>query len=204
MHCMIRKGTLLIAALISTLSLSAQQSKPNKMHITSTDVAVLFNLEHAQVAQVNGNTFWLKGGSVDGSVTFFKGLGIAANLTGERASNIQNNVGLGKIAFMVGPRYTFNTSRYTEALTQKHNTQIFGEWLFGGAHAFDSVFPATGGVTSSANGFSMQAGGGVSVALKHGFGFRPLELDWVHTNLSNNAGNSQSGIRIAFGLSYSR
>jgi hypothetical protein len=124
------------------------------------------------------------------------------NLTGEHASNIQSNVGLGKVAFMVGPRYTLNTSRYTEKLTKKHGTEVFGEWLVGGAHAFDSTFPGTNSVQTSAGAFSMQVGGGVDVAIKNGFGIRVIELDYVHTNLPNNAANSQNDVRAAFGVSW--
>ena len=54
----------------------------------------------------------------------------------------------------------------------------------------------------TANGFSMQLGGGLDVAIAKGFSVRALELDYVHTNLPNNASNSQNDFRIAFGVSY--
>jgi hypothetical protein len=197
---------LLTGALASTLTLTAQQphATSKKFRITGTNVAVLFNFERAQVAQSGTPSFWLKGGAADASVTFWKGLGLAANLTGEHASNIANNVSLGKTAFMAGPRYTFNTSKYTDSMTKKHRTELFGEWLFGGAHAFDSTFPGTNGFQTSAGAFSMQAGGGMDISIAKGFGVRALEMDWVHTSLPNNAGNSQNDLRIAFGVSYRR
>lgn len=197
----IRTVALLAGVLSSSLSLTAQRTDNtagNKLHITSYEVAVMFHLEHEQVAQVNGNRFWMKGGSLEGAATFWKGIGIAANLTGEHASNIQNNVGLSKIAFMAGPHITVNTSRFTKS----HPTSLFGEWLFGGVHAFDSTFPGTTTVASSAGGFSTQVGGGLDVALKHGLALRVPELDYIHTNLSNNGSNSQNGLRLAFGVSY--
>jgi hypothetical protein len=169
-----------------------------KRYVESADVAATFSFEHAQVALPSGNSFWLKGGSADGSATFWKGLGIAANFTGESASNIQNGVGLSKVTYMFGPRYTFNTSRYTK----QHGTHVFSEALFGGVHAFNSIFPTAGTISSTANGFSMQLGGGLDVAIAKGFSLRALELDYVHTNLPNNASNSQNDFRIAFGISY--
>ena len=200
----IRKGVLLAGALATTLHLAAQQPAKNKPYIQSSDIAVLFNFEHAQVAQAGTPGFWLKGGSIDGSATFYKGLGIAANITGEHASNIQSNVSLGKFSYMFGPRYTVNTSRYTDKLIKKHSTQVFGEWILGGVHAFDSTFPGTSSVKTSANAFSMQLGGGIDIAVKKGFGIRALEIDYVHTTLPNNASNSQNDLRIGFGVSYRR
>lgn len=108
-----RTGVLRTRAVVSTVTLAAQQAQPapHKLQVTETKVAVLFNFERAQVAQAGSPIFSLKGGAADASVTFWKGLGIAANVTGEQASGIVSNLSLGKIAFMAGPRYTFNTAR---------------------------------------------------------------------------------------------
>ena len=206
MQRIFRTGVLLAGALASTLTLAAQQSpqRPRSVYVSETNVAVLFDFERAQVAQTGSPSFWLKGGSADASVTFFKGLGIAANFTGEHATGISSNVSLGKFAFMAGPRYIFDSSKYTDRMTKKHHTELFGEWLFGGAHAFDSTFPGTSGVQTSASAFSMQLGGGLDVGISNGFGIRALEVDLIHTNLPNNAGNSQNDFRIGFGISYRR
>jgi hypothetical protein len=203
MQRILSKGALLAGALFTTLTLTAQQPAKHKLRAQSSDIAVLFSLERAQVAENGTPGFWLSG-SIDGSATLYKGLGIAANIAGEHSSNIQSNISLGKFAYMFGPRYTVNTSRYTDRLTKKYGTQIFGEWLFGGVHAFDSAFPGATGVKTSANAFSMQLGGGLDVAMGHGFGIRALEMDYVHTALPNNASNSQNDLRIGFGISYRR
>ena len=206
MQRIFRTGVLLVGALVSSQTLAAQQAQPvpHKPHVTETNVAVLFNFERAQVAEAGAPSFWLKGGTADASVTFWKGVGVAAVFTGEHAKDISSNISLGKIAFMAGPRYTFNTSRYIDKAFKKHRSEIFGEWLFGGAHAFDSTFPGTNGVQTSASAFSMQAGAGVDVSIAKGFGIRPLEMDFIHTALPNNAGNSQNDFRLAFGVSYRR
>lgn len=93
---------------------------------------------------------------------------------------------------MAGPRYT-------RSLPTLHRTQLFAEGLFGGVHAFDSVFPGSTGVTSSAGGFSMQLGGGVNVPVAKRISIRALEVDYVHTNLPNNSADSQNDLRLAFG-----
>jgi hypothetical protein len=198
MHRTISKGVLLAGALMTTMVAAAQQQQPSqkKLHVTSVDVAATFSIEHAQVAQEGGNTFWLKGGSAYGAVTFYRGFGLAANLTGEHSSNIQNNVGLSKIAIMAGPRYT------SSGIAKLHQTQLFGEALFGGVHAFDSIFPLSTGTTDSAGAFSMQIGGGVNVPVAKGFGIRALEVDYIHTNLPNNASDSRNDLLLAFGATY--
>lgn len=204
----LRTGVLLAGTLVATLfsasSASAQQHAPGTHHVQSYDAAVLFNFERAQVAQTGTPSFWLKGGSFDASATVYKGLGIALNLTGGHASNVQPGVDVSKFSYMFGPRYTLSINRYTDRMTKNHPTQVFGEWLFGGAHAFDSIFPGPSGVTSSTNGFSTQLGGGLDVGVTKHFGVRALELDYLHTALPNNASDSQNDFRIGFGLSYRR
>jgi hypothetical protein len=204
MQKLICAGVLLVGAMsFGTLAI-AQQPAAKKSTPVTTDIAITYSLEHSQVAQVNGNAFWLNGGSLNGAVTFYKGLGIAANFTGEHASNVSPGVNFGKVAYMAGPRYTYSISRYADKSFKNHATQVFVEFLAGGVHGFDSVFPATSGITTSASAFSMQIGGGADVAIKRGFAMRVLELDFVHTSLPNNAANSQNDFRMGFGISYRR
>jgi len=195
---------LLAGALAVTLNLSAQQAKPTprKRPFAETNAALVFNIERAQIAQTGSPSFWLKGGAIDASTTLWKGLGVAANLTGEHNENIQSNISLGKFAYMFGPRYTFDPSRHIGGTTGKRETEVFGEVLLGGVHAFDSAFPGTNSTRTSASSFSMQAGGGVDIHLVKGLGIRALEMDWVHTSLPNNASNTQNDLRLAFGMSW--
>jgi hypothetical protein len=175
-----------------------QESQP-----LGVDLALTYTAERAKIANTDCGCFWLQGGSVNGGVTLFRGLGIAANLTGEHSSDIAPGVDLNKIAFMAGPRYTLRTSRWTNSfLHPRHGTSVFGEALFGTAHGFDSVFPTLSATTSSATAFSMQIGGGLNVALARGFGLRALEVDYVRTTLPNGASNTQNDLRLSFGVSY--
>ena len=189
--------------LAGALTLNAQQPS-KKPHATIYDAAATFSFERAQVAQAGTPSFWLKGGSLSGSATVFRDLGLAANFTLEHTSNVTPGVNLGKFACMFGPRYTVNTAKYTGRLTKNHPTTVFGEWLFGGAHAYDSLFPSATTTRPSANASSMQLGGGLDLAVHKGFGLRPFEIDYIHTNLPNNASNRQNDLRIAFGVSYRR
>ena len=190
----IRTCVLLAGALASTITLSAQRTEPAARNKMETNVAVLFNLERVQVAQTGSPSFWMKGGAIEASASFWKGLGLVGYVSGGNASNIANGVSFSKRTFMGGPRYTVRQRR----------TSIFGESLFGATRAFGSVFPGTNGVTSAAEAFSLQISGGVDVSMTEHFNIRALEAGWVHTNLPNNAANSQNDLQLAFGISWRR
>lgn len=170
--------------------------------IVSTDLAVTYATERAELATGNCGCFWLRGGSADAAVTFRRGLGIAASLTGDHASNFAPGVDVNKIAFMAGPRYTYTAWAGQAATTDVHRLQLYGQGLFGGVHAFNGVFPASSGTTSSAGSFAMQAGGGFNVFLSNRFGVRLLEVDYVKTTLPNSASNTQNDLRLAFGMTW--
>jgi hypothetical protein len=192
-------GVFLVGAFAFSATARAQQeSRP-----LLVDLAVTYTAERAKIATTDCGCFWLQGGSVNAGATLFRGLGVAANLTGGHSSNIAPGLDLNKLAFMVGPRYTLGTGRWTNHfLGPKHSTSVFGEALFGFAHGFDSIFPTSSGLTSTATAFSMQVGGGLNIALAHGFGLRALEIDYVRSRLPNNAGNNQNDLRLSLGLSY--
>jgi hypothetical protein len=74
----------------------------------STDLAVTYSLERSELAPEDCGCFWLQGGGVDLAVTFWKGLGVAASLTGSHTANIAPGVNANKIALAGGPRFTYN------------------------------------------------------------------------------------------------
>jgi hypothetical protein len=175
----------------------AQQSQKPVAPV-SADLAVTFAVEHSQVVP-GQNKFWFKGGGADAAVTFWKGLGLAATITGDHASNILPGVDANKISFLGGPRYTW-TGQSSKA--NQRRLQIFGQGLFGEAHGFDGLYPAVGGATTSANSFAVQAGGGLNLYLNKSWGIRLLEADYVRTTLPNASANAQNDMRLAFGLTY--
>jgi outer membrane immunogenic protein len=172
-------------------AVAQQQQTPSKFHFGAPSVAVTYDFERAKVSNVSCGCFWLKGGSADLAVPFYRGLSVAGSIGGDHATGNPGG-GLSKISYMAGPRYTFGVP----------STRIFGEALFGGVHAFDGTFPATGAVPSSANSYAMQIGGGLDLMLHGGFALRAFEVDYVRTALPNNGSNTQNDLRLAFGLSY--
>jgi outer membrane protein OmpA-like peptidoglycan-associated protein len=167
----------------------------------STDVAVTIAGERSQVVPTQ-ETFWFKGGGADAAVTFWKGLGIAAAFTGDRASNTTPGVDVSKIAFLAGPRYTYTAWQGHASPADQRRLQIFAQGLFGSAHALDGLYPNGTGLATSANSFAVQAGGGVNLYLTQHWGLRLIESDYVRTQLPNAAANAQNDFRLAAGVTY--
>jgi hypothetical protein len=107
MSAIIRNGVLLLGAVLSMDLVAQAQQKPASTYTTDVDVAITYVAEQAKVASADCGCFWLNGGSGNFAMTFFHGLGVAANLTGEHASNIGTGIDLDKVMFAMGPRYTY-------------------------------------------------------------------------------------------------
>jgi peptidoglycan-associated lipoprotein len=186
--------------LMATLTAMAQNTAPARN--LSVDVGIAWSPEYAKIVNQSCSCFWLQGVSADASVNFYRGLGLAVDLTEGMASNIQPGVNLSKFTFAAGPRYTWNLDEGTKDKPGKYPARVFAQTLFGEAHGYNSVFPATGGAVSSANSYSIQVGGGIDMSLAHNFGVRIAQLDWVRTALPNTVSNTQDDLRLGFGVSY--
>ncbi|MGA3128617.1 MAG: OmpA family protein [Candidatus Korobacteraceae bacterium] len=193
------KVLLLSATLMAGVAVYAQQSTTPvaKPELPSIDVAATFAAERSQVVP-SQCCFWFKGGGVDAAYTFWKGLSVAASLTGDHASNISSGIDANKLSFLGGPRYTW-TAPEKEA---KPRLQVFAQSLFGGAHGFNGAFPDGNGLASSANSFALEAGGGLNLIFHKGFGLRLAEAEFVHTSFGNSMKNSQDDLRLAAGITW--
>jgi hypothetical protein len=179
---------------------SQQNQKPAQVREVSTDVGVVFAGELSRPDPSLGN-FWFKGGGVDAAVTFWKGFGVAATFTGDHASNIfpVGGVDENKFAFMAGPRYTFTAWRGHSNATDLRRLQLFGQGLVGVAHGFDTQF-SNG--TTHANLLSIETGGGLNFYLTRHFGIRPIEVEFVRTQIGATGFSTQNDLRVAAGLTY--
>ncbi len=121
----------------------------------------------------------------------FKGLGLAVDLNFESANAINPGVNLKQFTIVAGPRHTLKT---------RISPTAYAEALFGFVQAFDSVFPSGQSVTSTANSFAMQIGGGVGVPVRKRFGWSIAEVDYIGTRLPNDSNNSQTDIRLSTGI----
>lgn len=166
------------------------------------DASVTYAAERAQIAPGNCGCFWLQGGGADVALTFWKGLGAAASLTGDHVSNYSPGLDINKIAYLGGPRFTHTVWAGGAGSGNRPRLQIFAEALIGGVHAFGGAFPSSAGTTATANSFALQAGGGVNLYFSRSIAVRLLEADYVRTQLPNNYSQSQNDLRVAFGVNY--
>jgi hypothetical protein len=195
--------TVLLLVTFSSLAGLAQQSTPVKRPPATIDIAFTYVAERAKIATEPCGCFWLQGAGMNGAVTFYRGLGVAANLTGGHASNVQDGVGLDKVYFMMGPRYTYQRKNwFGHDVGQNAGFRMFGEGLIGGVHAFNTVVPSSAGVAGAASSFVFQVGGGVDHTIRRGIGIRIVEADYVRSTLPNAASNTQHDFRLAAGISF--
>jgi hypothetical protein len=197
------KALLVGACMLAVASAWGQQGNIQaKSARTSVDLGLTYAAERAYIAPGNCDCFWFNGGGADLTVTFWKGLGIAAALTGDHASDVAPGVDISKISYMGGPRYTYKPWILKVRHRSKLRIQAFGEGLFGDAHAFNSSFPSGIGLKSSADSYAMQIGGGLHVFVSKNFAVRVLQADYVRTALPNDSSDLQDDLRLGFGLTY--
>ncbi len=143
--------------------------------------------------------YWLKGGGLDAAATFWKGFGIAASVTGDRAADYLPSADINKISWLVGPRYTFQAWKGNARREDQRRLQIFGQGLFGVAYGFSSSF-SNG--ARSASELAVQAGGGVNFYLTKRFGIRPIDIEFVRTQIGTANFSSQNDLRLASGVTW--
>jgi hypothetical protein len=193
---MFRNSVLLLGALTMSQTGLTQQAT------TTTDLAITYVAERAKIASVECGCFWLEGGSMNAAVTFYRGLGIAANITGGQASSVAPGVDLAKVYLMMGPRYTYRPGKWRGSFGQHGEIRIFGEGLAGGVHGFNTIFPSSGGVAGAASSFAFQAGGGLDWTIWKDIGIRVVEADYVRSTLPNGGNSTQNDLRLAAGISF--
>lgn len=199
----LRGVLLLCGAMVFNLAGFGQQTKSvGQERHTDIDVAITYVAERAKVASIDCGCFWLSGGSADVAFTFFHGLGVAANLSGGHASDIQPGVDLDKVMFTMGPRYTYFPEKWKSRYFGEHGVALFGEGLFGGVHGFNSVFPSSNGVQGAASSPVIQVGGGMDLRVGKTIGIRAFEADYVRSTLPNNGDGVQHDLRLAAGVSF--
>jgi len=192
-----------VTCLVAGLMSWGQQSNDRTQHPPlSADLGITMAFERAYIAPGSCNCFWLEGGGADAALTIWKGLGYAAAISGDHASNAAPGIDVNKITYVFGPRYTFTPFTSNARAQFLRGTEVFGEGLVGSVHAFNSTFPIAAGLKASADSFAVQVGGGVQVPLRRGFMVRVLQADYVRTSLPNNFSDVQNDLRLGFGISY--
>lgn len=180
--------TLLLAGAalaLSTTSLLGQAPAPQR----EVDLAVTYLAQRSNLTP--GQFFWRQGGAFELSAEAFHGFGIAMNIAGSQASNIQGTgIDLDTLTTTFGPRYTWHHRKLA----------VFGQGLLGESHAWNTLIPQTGGAVSTYDAFALQVGGGVDLRIGRHFAIRPVQADWIRTEFPNSTTNVQNNLRLGAGI----
>lgn len=186
---------IVVGAMLLPSALWAQHL-PARNAPSELDLAVTYNAQRGNIT--SGNNFWLQGGGAELTATFYRGLGIAADVTGTHGGNIgSSGVGLTLVTATFGPTYTWTLPRHGKSQRQ---WKLFGESLLGIANGLDSVFPNSAGVQSSDNSLALQMGGGADLNLSRHIAVRLFQADWVRTQLPNAGTNTQNNLQLGAGI----
>lgn len=181
--------TLCVPLLCAALAVRGQELQAAQS--PKIDVAVTFVGERS-LRSATPDSFWMQGGSIELGTNTWRGLGIAANVTGTHASAIDGTtIPLSIVTTTFGPRYRWHAD---------HRISIYVEGLIGEANGFKSLFPTVTGAQTSANGLAAQAGGGLDYRLSQHVAIRAVEAAWQHTQLPNGTNNIQNDLRLGAGI----
>jgi hypothetical protein len=161
------------------------------------EVSYSYDYARANAGPGQCGCFNMNGGSLELAVHAYRRLSVVADLGGEWAGSMgaATGTGLSLSTLTVGPRYSQHfaskrLARYTP----------FVQGLVGGARGFGSIFPGAGGVQVSATSLAVLAGGGLDVRLNKYLALRPIQADYLMTQLPNNASNQQHLLRLGAGV----
>ncbi len=192
-------GLLSLAAglTLSAIRAEAQQPQPAFGGDGEIDLALTYTATHAN--HTDGTSFWLGGGGVEMNAQFYRGLGLTASSAGMHANGNADAAALDLVTIVFGPSYTFHAGK---------RISIFGDALAGEAHGLNSLFSygsgplpsLSAGTTDSANALAFQTGGGINLRLSPHLSVRPVQVDYLRTELPNGGTNVQNNIRISGGF----
>jgi hypothetical protein len=116
-------------------------------------------------------------------------------VSGPGAWAAATGTGLSLSTLTVGPRYSQHFSgkrldRYTP----------FVQGLVGGARAFGSIFPSSSGLNGSATSLAVLTGGGLDIRMNKYLALRPIQADYLRTQMPNSASNQQKLLRLGAGI----
>lgn len=136
--------------------------------------------------------FNMNGGSMEVAFHTYRWFSAVADLTGEHTSGVNGGPqGLSLVSFTAGPRFTYPIH---------HRYAPFVQSLFGAVHGFNSYFPVTSGSTGAANSFALLAGGGLDIRVKSWLAVRPVQANYLLTQLPNGSNNRQNNLSLSAGL----
>jgi Outer membrane protein beta-barrel domain len=184
------RAALLLSILGCAIAAAAQAAAPASTPPSALEVTLAYSADRTN--GVVGGSFWMQGARAEANAQFARHVSVVAELAGEHAGSI-NSAGesLSLVSYLFGPRYTF---------TPRSRSVLFGQFLVGGVHGFDALFPQPSGSTVTPDAFAFAAGGGINLRLSRRFALRAIQADYFQTQLPNDGNDRQNHFRISAGL----
>lgn len=182
-----------LTALVSLLCLFVIPSRVAAQEIRRFEIGVDYNFVRANAGPDMCGCFNMKeGGDVWLGWHFTDHLSLVGQGAGQHASKINGTTAsLTLVSAMAGARLDFHRT---------HRVTPFVQALFGLAHGTGLLTPnPTTGLSSSANAFAFQAGGGASIALTRAFSVRG-GVDHFYTRFENGVNQHQNNLRVFAGV----
>lgn len=169
----------------------AQTSSPRTITFAPLEVTLAYSADRTNGVAGGCGCFWMSGGKAEASAALSNSFSIVSELAGQHASNISPGLNsLSLVTYLFGPRYSFRS---------RTRLVPFGQFLVGGVHGFDALFPGSGPSVPNPDAFAFAAGGGLNVNISRRFGFRVVQADYLQTQLPNDGNNRQNHLRISGG-----
>ena len=166
-----------LAVTIAQFALESREAPAQtREQLSNFEVALTYSPLLANVT--TSKTFWMQGADAQIHGRVWRDLGIVGDVVGFHTGNVNDShIGLDLFAYTAGPRYTWKPSR--------GRPSYFVQALGGAAHGANSIFPRGNQLDSSANSLAVQLGGGIDIPTSRHLVARPLEVNWLRTQLPN-------------------
>ena len=195
-------ASLLLAMLFAVMLFAIPAQPCRAQSQRSFDLGLAYTQERSKfLGPAAGNYFYLRGATVDAAADLYKGIGLSAEGTGISSTNLEGDIDIEHVQFLVGPRYTFNLGRNSDFAWNRHGG-AFVEGKVGYTFATSGLYPVNGIVQNHAAGLTYMGGGGVNFKIYHRFDLRLVEVDYERTQLPNGTTNIQNTLRVSSGINF--
>jgi hypothetical protein len=180
-----KQGLLVCTPILAAFVVFGSTAKAQETTTPKYEVGLSYSWLHVNSAnydrQRTGN-----GGSGYFEYNLNKTLGLVADFGGY--ANTKTGFDDKLMSYMFGPRFNLRRGKFTP----------YAQFLFGGAYLFSN----NSGISQSKNAFATAAGGGLDWQLTNHVAFKPIQVEYVMTQLAtpNGFGNHQNDVRYSAGV----
>jgi hypothetical protein len=171
-----------VVVLLSATFINAQETTP------AAEVGVTYSFVHRNNEQ-GLTSYSQNGGSGYFEYNVNRTLGLVGDFGGYTAGSPDRQT----FTYLFGPRLNWRMSRVTP----------YVQFLFGGAYEWGIVNAA--GLSTTQDGFALAAGGGIDINITHHIAVKPVQVEYLMTQLpqlATNLNSAQNNLRYSAGVVY--